>query len=79
MTVIRKLDLALISIFYWNKYILKEKWEIAISEISYPSLYQNVTEGKHTLIDRKEKIQPMHIEPGLYPSIVNIVVAIKDK
>ena len=47
----------------------------------YPSLYQNVTEGKFTFIDRREspeekrKIQPMHIEPGLYPSIVDIVVA----
>ena len=25
---------------------LKGEWEVAISEISYPSLYQNVTEGK---------------------------------
>ena len=41
------------------------------SEISYPSLYQTVTEGKFTLIDGREspeekerKNQPMHIEPG---------------
>ena len=64
---------------------LKGEWEVAISEISYPSLYQNVIEGKFTFIDGREspedkrKIQPMHIEPGLYPSIVDIVVAIIDK
>ena len=64
---------------------LKGEWEVAISEISYPSLYQNVTEGKFTFVDGREspeekrKIQPMHVEPGLYPSIVDIVVAMNDK
>ena len=64
---------------------LKGEWEVAISEISYPSLYQNVTEGKFTFLDGREspdekrKIQPMHVEPGLYPSIVDIVVAMNDK
>ena len=54
-------------------------------KISYHSLYQNVTEGKFTFIDGREspeekrKIQPMHIEPGLYPSIVDIVVAMNDQ
>ena len=63
---------------------LKGEWEVAILEISYPSLYQNVTEGKFTFIagrespEEKRKIQPMHIEPGLYPSIVDIVVAMND-
>ena len=28
---------------------LKGEWEVTISEISYPSLIQNVTEGKFTL------------------------------
>ena len=48
-------------------------------------MYQNVTEGKFTFIDGREspeekrKIQPMLIEPGLYPSIVDIVVAMNDK
>ena len=48
-------------------------------------MYQQVTEGKFTFIDGREspeekrKIQPMHIEPGLYPSIVDIVVAMNDK
>ena len=62
----------------------KGEWEVAISEISYPSLYRNVTEGKFTFIEgrkspeEKRKIQPMHIEPGLYRSIVDIVVALND-
>ena len=30
---------------------LKGEWEIAISEISYPSLKQNLLEGKFTHID----------------------------
>ena len=55
---------------------LKGEWEIAFSEISYPSLYQNVTEEKLIFIDGREnpeekrKIQPMHIEPGLYPTML---------
>ena len=46
---------------------LKGEWEVVFSEISYHSLYQNVTEGKFTFIDgrespeKKRKIQPMHI------------------
>ena len=64
---------------------LKGEWEVAISEISYPCLYQNVTEGNFTFVDGREspeekrKIQPMHVEPGLYPSKVDIVVAMNDK
>ena len=44
-------------------------------------MYQNVTEGKFTFVDGREgseekrKFVPMHIEPGLYPSFVDIVVA----
>ena len=64
---------------------LKGEWEVAISEISYPSLYQNVTEGKFTVVDGREsseekrKIVPMNIEPGLYPNIVDIIVAMSNK
>ena len=63
----------------------KGKWELAVSEISYPSLYQNVTEGKFTFVDsrkvseEKRKIVPMYVELGLYPSIVDIVVAMNNK
>ena len=64
---------------------MKGEWEVAISEISYLFLYQNVTKGKFTFVDgresseKKRKIVPMHIEPGLYPSIVDIVVAMNNK
>ena len=64
---------------------LKGKWEVAISEISYPSWYQNVTEGKFTFVDGREsseekrKFVPMNIEPGFYPIIVDIVVAMNNK
>ena len=33
---------------------LKGDWEVAISKIPYPSLYQNVTEGKLSFIDGRE-------------------------
>ena len=48
-------------------------------------MYQNVTEKKFTFYDGREspeekrKIQPMHNEHGLYPSIVVIIVAMNDK
>ena len=64
---------------------LKGEWEVAISEISYPSMYQNVTERQFIFIDGREspvekrKIQPMHFEPGLYPSFDDINVAMNDK
>ena len=70
--------------FLPEQIVLKGKWEVAISKISYPLLYQIVTEGNFTLIDGREsheekrKIQPMHIEPGLYPSVVDIVAAMND-
>ena len=51
--------------------------EVAISEISYPSIYQNVTEGKFMFSDKKlSKSSELHyLEPGLYPSITDIVEA----
>ena len=64
---------------------MKREREFAISEISYPSLYQNVTEGKVTFVDgtespeEKRKIEQMHIEQGLHPSIVDVVVAMNNR
>ena len=64
---------------------LKEECEVAIPEKLYSALYQNVTEGKITFIDEREspeekrKIQPMHTEAGLYPSIADVVVALNPK
>ena len=75
---------------YFNNFLpeqthLKGDSEVAISETSYPSLYQIVTEKKFTFVDGREspeekrKIQPMHNEHGLYPSFVDIIVAMNDK
>ena len=32
---------------------LDGQWEVAISETSYPSMYQNVTQGKFMFFDKK--------------------------
>ena len=65
---------------------LKGKWEmIVISEILYPSLNQVFTGVKFTFVDsrksseEKRKTELMHIEPRLYPTIVDIVEAINNK
>ena len=52
-------------------------WEVAISELSYPSMYQNVTEGKFMFFDKKlsRSSEFYYLEPGLYPSITDIVEA----
>ena len=51
------------------------QWEVAISEISYQSMYQNVTEGKFMFFDRKlsKSSEFYYLEPGLYPSFKDIV------
>ena len=56
---------------------LEDQWEVAISEISYPSMYQNVTEGKFMFFDKKlsNLSEFYYVEPGLYPSITDIVEA----
>ena len=56
---------------------LDGQWEVAISEISYPSMYQNVTEGNCIFFDKKpsKSLDFCHLEPGLYPSITDIVEA----
>ena len=56
---------------------LDGQWEVAISEISYPSMYQNVTEGKFMFFDKKlsKSSEVYYLEPGLYPSITDIVEA----
>ena len=49
-------------------------WEVAIPEISYPSMYQNVTEEKFMFFDKKLSnwSQFCYLEPGIYPSITDI-------
>ena len=56
---------------------LDGQWEVAISEISYRSMYQNVTEGKFMFFDKKlsKSSDIYYLEPGLYPSITDIVEA----
>ena len=46
--------------------------------ISYPSMYQNVTEGKLMFFDTKlsKSSEFFYLEPGLYPSVTGIVEAL---
>ena len=54
---------------------LEGHWEVAISEISYPSMYQNIMEGKLKFFHEKlsKFTSTYNLEPGLYPSITDIV------
>ena len=60
-----------------NQLNLEGQGEVAISEISYPSKYQYVTEGKFAFFDKKlsKSSEFYHLEPGLFPSIRDIVEA----
>ena len=57
---------------------LDGEWEVAITELSYPSLYQNITEGKIFYLDEATPdTKPSDYYTldilGLYPSISDIV------
>ena len=56
---------------------LQWQWEVAISEISYPSMYQNITEGKFKFFDEKlsKSTSTYNLEPDLYTSITDILEA----
>ena len=56
---------------------LEGQWEVAISEIPYPSMYQSITERKFTFFDEKlsKSTSTYNLEPGLYTSITDIVEA----
>ena len=56
---------------------LEGQWEVAISEISYSSMYQNVTEGKFMFFDKKpsKSSEIYYLEPGRYLSIAVTVEA----
>ena len=45
---------------------LEGQWEVAISEITYPSMYQNVTEGKFKFFNKK----PQNLRQ---PTVSNLV------
>ena len=52
-------------------------WEVGTSEISYPSMYQNFTEGKFMFHDEKlsKTTEAYCLEPALYSSIIDNVEA----
>ena len=56
---------------------LEGQWEVAISGISYPSMYQKVTEGKIMFFDTKlsKSSEFYYLEAGLYPSNTDNVEA----
>ena len=56
---------------------LEGQREVAISEESYPSMYQNITERKFKFFDEKlsKTTSTYNLEPGLYTSITDIVEA----
>ena len=56
---------------------LEGQWEVAISETSYPSMYQNVMEGKIMFFDKKfsNSSEFYYLESCLFPSITDIVEA----
>ena len=56
---------------------LDGQWAVAFSEISYPSMYQNVTEGIFMFYDEKlsKTTEAYYLELGLYSSINHIVEA----
>ena len=56
---------------------LEGKCEVSISQRSYPSMYQHITEGYFKFLDEKlsKSTSTYSIEPGLYNSITDIVEA----
>ena len=56
---------------------LEGQWEVAISDISYPLMYQNITEGKFKFFDENfsKSTSTYNLEPGLYTSVTDIVEA----
>ena len=63
--------------FLPEQVILEGQWEVAISEISYQSLYQNITEGYFKFFDEKlsKSTSTYNLEPGLNTSISDIMEA----
>ena len=56
---------------------LEGQWKVAISEISYPSMYPNITDGKFNFFDEKrsKSTSTYSLEPGLFTFITDIVEA----
>ena len=64
-------------IFLPEQVNLEGQWEVAISEISDPSMYQNITEGYFKFFDEKfsKSTSTFNLEPGLYTSMTDTVEA----
>ena len=54
---------------------LEGEWEVAFSGKTNPSVYQSVTEGNFMFFNKiASKLSEIyHLEPGVYPSITDIV------
>lgn len=62
---------------------LQGDWEVALLEITYPALYNNITEGNFCYAsDKKDDtgscLDIVHIRPGLYLSVDEILIAMND-
>ena len=73
----RNNTLSSFTIFLPEQVKLDGQKEVAISEIFYPSTYQNVTEGNFLFYDEKlsKTTEAYYLEPGLYSCITDIVEA----
>ena len=69
--------LSFFTIFLPEQVNLEGQWEVAFSEISYPSMYQNITEGKFKFFDEtlSKSTSTYNLERGLNTSIRDIVEA----
>ena len=65
------------TIFLPEQLNLDSQCEVAISETSYQSMFQNVTEGKFMFFDKKpsKSSEFYYLETGLYPSITDNIEA----
>ena len=65
------------TIFLPEQVNLDGQWEVAISEISYPSMYRHVTEGKFMFYDEKvsKTTEACYLEPELNFFITDLVEA----
>ena len=65
--------------FLPEQLILDGQGEVAISDISYPSMYQNATEGNFMFFEKRlsKSSELYYLEPDLYPSNTDTVEAMK--
>ena len=88
LIVIQIIVLVLSQFVYRNKYALKKNGRLLF--LKYRTIHCTKTLLRENLLsiylksdgrerpEEKLKVQPMHIEPGLYPNFVDIVVALND-